>query len=370
MFKYILAICLIAAMSVTIAWIDVQSGGVKAPHQPQAERSTAGERIYATGIVEGATQDIELRPEQAGRVSEVLVAAGDHVEKGGVLLRLDGARQQREVALAEADLNLARAEAERIKNGARAEEREEAHALYCAAQSRLKQAEQTWQRIMPLRNERAISQQDADDQQAAVNTLRAELEAATARVMQIEAPAREDEMRAAEARVAAAQARLELARISLDKTELRAARAGRVLDVNVEPGEITGPDAGEPLVVLSDTSVVRVRAYVEELDAPKVQPGMQATITCDGLPDQQFTGYVTSVSPRMVRKSVFAERPGELYDTKVREVVLELQPTEELFVGLRVDISLQPSHEETGRETIDDSPTHEGAPDLAVDQAE
>jgi HlyD family secretion protein len=110
--------------------------------------------------------------------------------------------------------------------------------------------------------------------------------------------------------------------------------------VNVEAGEMTGPDAAQPLVVLADTSVVRVRAFVEELDAPRVQTGMTAQVTADGVPDKVFSGRVASVSPRMVPKSIYAERPGELYDTKVREVLIELEPNDQLIIGLRVDVTV------------------------------
>jgi hypothetical protein len=83
-----------------------------------------------------------------------------------------------------------------------------------------------------------------------------------------------------------------------------------------------------------------VRAFVEELDAPRVRLGMSAQVTADGLPDTTFAGRVVSISPRMATKPIHAERPQELYDTKVREVLLELEATE-LIVGLRVDVSFQ-----------------------------
>jgi multidrug resistance efflux pump len=343
MTKYLIAGGLITVMATTIAVIDLRSDESTATRQRTSESSSASGGIYATGIVEGASQDVELLPEQAGRIAEVLVAAGDEVKRGQVLLRLDSARQEREVALAEADRALALAELERLKNGARREEREEANALVRAAHARLIQAEQTWKRIQPLRHGDAITLQDVDNQQAAVDTSRAELEAARARLMQIEAPAREDEMRAAEARVAAAQAKLDLANINLTKTALCAPHRGRVLDVNVEAGEMTGPDAPHPLVVLADTTTIRVRAFVEELDAPRVRVGMEAEVKADGLPNTVFPGRVVSISPRMVAKSFFAERPGELYDTKVREVLLELAPNEQLILGLRVDVSFRES---------------------------
>jgi multidrug resistance efflux pump len=338
MIKIFIATGIIAATA-TIAMINVQSIGLAEPMVPVDDSPRRPGQIYASGIVEGRTEDIELRAEQVGRVEHVDVIPGQQVEAGEVVLRLDNSRQLQEVALAAADLELAQAELERLKNGARAEEREEAHALHRAAKSRLEQAKRTWLRIDQLRAQRAVSQQEADDQSALVDTLRAELEAATSRVNQIEAPARADEVRAATARVVAAQAGLDLAKIGLAKTELRAPCHGRVLDVNIERGELTGPDAAEPLVVMCDTTVVRVRAFVEELDAPSMKIGMQASVTADGLPEKKFIGRVVSVSPQMVEKTIDAGRPEELYDTKVREVIVELKEAEQLIVGLRVDVS-------------------------------
>ncbi len=339
MVKYGYIACLLAAMAVTISVINARSSDLAGGAHRVVDSQHATPTIYATGFVEGLTEDIQLRMEQVGRVTEVAVAAGDWVEPGMLLVKLDDSRQQQEVALAEANLEFAQAELERLKNGARADEREEAHAHYRSAQARLEQALRTWTRIEQLRSEKAVSQQEADDQQAAVDSLRGELEAAAARVRLIEAPARADEMRAATARVASAEASLELAKINVSKTELFAPRAGRVLDVNARLGELTGPDAAKPLVVLSDTSKVRVRAFVEELDAPRITIGMKASVTADGLAGQSFSGHVISISPRMDTKTIHADRAFELYDTKVREVLVELDTKEPLIVGLRVDVT-------------------------------
>ena len=99
------------------------------------------------------------------------------------------------------------------------------------------------------------------------------------------------------------------------------------------PGELTGPQATEPLVVVSDTSNVRVRAYVEELDAPRVCVGMSARITADGMPNASFTGTVISISPQMAGKSFHSDHPNELYDTKMREVLVELSDVQNSIVG-------------------------------------
>jgi HlyD family secretion protein len=338
MLKYAVVICVIIAVTGAISIIDARSTGVIAASQSADKRASRGGTIFATGIIEGATEAINLRAEQFGRVRDVLVTAGQWVDAGQVLVRLDDSGPQQDSACTSAKLELAKAELERVTNGARREERDEAHAHVRAAQARLDQAVRDLERIQSLWKEHAVTAQEADDHQALVATSRAELEAAEARARQIEAPARADELRAAVARVSAAQAELNLANIHRAKCEVRAPQRGRVLDRHVEPGELTGPDAHQPLVVLSDTSTVRVRAYVEELDAPRVRIGMSARVTADGLPNSSYTGRVVSVSPRMVSKVLHSDHPSEMYDSKTREVLLEMSDMSDPIMGLRVDV--------------------------------
>src|SRR5205085_11759522 len=111
-----------------------------------AQKDPAAYRIYAPGRIEGTTPDIELRCQLAGRIVEVLVHEGDLVEVGQVLLRLDDEQYQHELALAQAELDAAKAQKDRLLNGARVEERSEADALYRASLAELEQAENKWER--------------------------------------------------------------------------------------------------------------------------------------------------------------------------------------------------------------------------------
>jgi ABC exporter DevB family membrane fusion protein len=306
------------------------------------ERQVGPHLIFAQGRVEGATPQVELRFELAGRIEEILVAEGQIVQKGDVLGRIDDAEYRYDVALAAAEVDLAEAQLDRLLNGARPEERAEARALYSASQAELERARLTWDRTQQLRNARAVSQQDADDQRTRVLALTWEVEAAKSRLALLEAPARADEVAMAQARIDAAKAQVQLAHVQLERTSLRAPSAGQILRVNVEDGELTGPDSPEPAIVMVDTTKFQVRTFVEELDAPRVQVGMPATITADGLTDQKLTGVVTRVSPRMSPKSLLSDDPTERYDTKTREVWIELEDATDLVVGLRVDVSIVP----------------------------
>jgi len=335
MIKYTFLASFLGLIAASMAMLDSKSPRF-APNSPQPATLRS---IHATGIVEGATRDVQLRSEIVGRVVEVRAATGEVVEAGDVLVRLDDRRQRQLVEASRASLELAAAQLERLINGARATEREEAKALVEAKQAELNQAERTWDRIRGLQLQAAISPQEAEEHETAVNALRAGVAAAAARWQQLDAPARADEIREAQARVAVAEAELNLTQIGLENCELRAPSSGRVLDVDVELGELLSPDAAAPAVVLADTSRLRVRAFVEEIDAPRLHVGAPAEITADGLPDRVFKGAVESVSPRMSAKHLFSGSANELYDTKVREVLVALEESD-LLVGLRVDVVL------------------------------
>jgi len=83
---------------------------------------------------------------------------------------------------------------------------------------------------------------------------------------------------------------------------------------------------------------LRVRAFVEELDAPRVTLGAPVTITADGLSEEAFRGRVVSLSPRMAAKTLTTGRPDELHDSKTREVMVEVEGGVGLIMGLRVDV--------------------------------
>ena len=303
-------------------------------------------RIFAPGRVEGVTPEIELRPQTGGRVVAIAVSEGEFVQPGAVLMRLDDQVQRHEVALAASELERAKAQFERLENGARAEERAEAEALYRARLADMERARKKWNRIVKLRQANAVTQHELDEQQALVESLSSQAQAAQARLELVQAPARRDELRIARASVAAAKARWELARAQLKKTVLVAPSRGPVLQIHPQVGELAGPEDLFPSIILADTSGLRVRAFVEELDAPRVRRGMNAQVQADGLPNHPFEGHVQRISPRMGAKRLWSDRAREKLDTKIREVWIELDQSDGLVVGLRVDVTIDPESAE------------------------
>ncbi len=339
MFRFMILVLTIAAAAVLGFVIDAQS---RTPVE-HPERQIEPRTIFAMGRIEGVTEEIELRPQLAGRIEAIRVEEGQVVEKDAVLVELDDQQYRHEVAQAAAELELAKAQLEHLMTGARPEQRREAAAKHRVRAAELERAQLAWKRISELREAKAVAPQEADDHRLTVAALTAEVEAAKAQVDLIEAPPRQDEVHMDQARVEAAKARLELAKVQLDRTKLCAPIRGQVLKIDANPGELTGPESPQPIVVLADTSAFRVRAFVEEYDAPRVRIGMPAKIKADGIPGKEFSGKVVRFSPYMTRKELWSDLPSERYDTKTREVWIDLDRADGLVVGLRVEVAIDAS---------------------------
>ena len=76
-----------------------------------------------------------------------------------------------------------------------------------------------------------------------------------------------------------ARSELWLSIAELEKLTVRAPIASTVLQVNVKVGEVAGPTASQPLMLLGDLSRLRVRAELDEHDVGKIAEGDKAVVT-------------------------------------------------------------------------------------------
>ena len=339
---------LVIAMGVT----GIVAGGLVIQNQsrsiPQRPAATGGPAtIYAAGRIEAATEEIRLRPQLDGRILHLAVEQGQLVRQGDLLLQVDDAQYRHEVALAEAALRQHEAILARLVNGATREQREEAEAMYRASDAEVERAELTWKRIQRLREGRAVSQEEADNQRTLVTSLMAKRDAAKAHFSALTAPAREDEVAQERAQIAAAQSKLELAKVQLERTRLLAPSDGKILRVHVRrrthqqglPGAADRVRRYQPLSragVRRGTRLAESPGWpVGRRDGRRRAPGVVA-------------GRVTRLSPRMEPKQLFTNDPAEHFDVRTREIWIDLETADELLVGLRVDVSIEPAQPTTG----------------------
>jgi multidrug resistance efflux pump len=297
--------------------------------------------VAANGVVEGARPETALRTEVVGSIAAVHVRENQDVRKGDVLVELANDLQKEHVSRAKAEVEIARAELDRLKNGERAEKRQALRAVENSKHVLYKQAESELNRVKRLAQQRSASEEQLETAQFKTMQTKADWEQAAAERALVEAPARPDEVAAAEARLAAAEARLRVAQAELAKTRLLAPSDCRVLQTFAEPGEMAGPTSAQPILIVADLSKRRVRAFVEELDIAKVKVGQRAAVVADGLPGKEYKGTVSVVLTRMGKRAPLSDAPGEYKDVYYREVLIDLGfDADDLPTNLRVQVRI------------------------------
>ena len=291
--------------------------------------------VAGNGIVEPADRETKVAGQAPGRIAVVHVKEGDQVEVGQPLLELEAATERASLAAAEADLAAAEAELSRTLHGRIRQDIDAADADADAARARSELAKGSLERISKLADGGAATPDELDRARRSAEAEDMAFKAADARRSATLAGSRREDVLAARARVTGSKARRDQSRALLDRLTIRAPIAGEVLSLKVRAGEYYNPGSGEA-VVMGDTRVLRVRMDVEERDIGKIRKGLHAFITADAFPGQRFPGRVVEIGRRMGRKNIRTDDPVERIDTKILEVVIQLDKREALIPGLRV----------------------------------
>ena len=294
-------------------------------------------RVVAPGRVEPLSEEIKVGAEITGRLAAVPVDEGDRVVKGQILARLDSSDYQARVSEALAELHVRQADEQKLINGARAQERQEALAATQEAQAVAANARAEMDRRNRLLTTGDISRSDAEQTQREFAVAQARYEQAKEHYSFVDAAARTDDRKRAAAAIELAQAQLREAQSRLSKTVIRSPVTGVVLRRLRRAGESVSEAPDAPILVVADTSVLRVRVDVDESDVGNVRAGQKAYVTADAYGTRQFWGHVVRVGQTLGHKNLRTDAPSERIDTKILETLVELDGHPDLPIGLRVD---------------------------------
>jgi HlyD family secretion protein len=326
------AVIIIAGINFGI--VSARRVGPPANAAPAADRG--GIVAAGPGRVEAASEEVRVSAQVGGRLQTVLAEENDRVTAGQVLAMIDNAEYRARVASAEATLRLREAEARKVHNGARAQERRDAGAAVREAEAVVDNATADVGRRRDLFRDAVISRAELDNAEQAFGIARAKLDSARERLSLIDAGSREEDHARADAETALARAALDEARAVLEKTFVRAPIDGVVLRRHRRTGETVSTQFESPVVTIADRSRTRVRVDVDEVDVARLREGQPAYVTADAFGARRFSGRVVRVGQVLGRKNVRTDEPTERVDTKVLETLIELADGRELPLGLRV----------------------------------
>ncbi len=231
--------------------------------------AAAGSVLDASGYVV-ARREATVSSKLTGKVREILVEEGMRVEADQVIARLDDATQQAELALAQAQVESARAglqETEALLRGARLER----------------------DRLRDLAARKLTSTASVDAAEANFDSLAARLEFGRENVKVAERGAA-------------------LAQDSLENMTIRAPFGGMVVSKNAQPGEMISPvSAGggftrTGICTIVDMESLEIEVDVNEAYIQRVSSGQGVSATLDAYPDWQIPAEVIAIVPTADRQ--------------------------------------------------------------------
>ena len=301
--------------------------------------------VHSLGYLEPRSEVIRLAaPSSFGeqvRVDKLLVAEGDQVAAGSLVARLDNYdRRSAAVTEAEARVEVEVARLEQIEAGAKPGDLAAQRAMISRANAVLSEAKVDLARSERLVSRNAAPAAELDDAKLRVESAREELSHAEATLESL-AEVREVDVRQQQSQIAAAKAALITARAELETSEVRAPIDGRVLKINVRPGERIGD---EGILDLGDTSEMYAVAEVYEADLPRVEIGQRATVRLFTGAGETLEGEVAEIGLLVAKKDVLANDPVADTDARVVEVRVRLKPedarTVERLSNARVEVTI------------------------------
>jgi HlyD family secretion protein len=332
--------------------------GITEPVLPPAFNPAASpypSAIYAEGIVESAQTsgvNINIYPEVAGTVKEILVSEGQQVKAGQPLLRIDDSIQRATTEQQGSQAEAAEALLEELKAQPRKENLDVAEAQVVSAQATLKTAQDTLQKDQAAYeiDPRSVSKDALDSAINAAAVAKANLIVAKKQDDLTKAGAWIFDIRNQERQQHALARAYASSRALLGKYTLRASRDGVVLSINTIVGNYVSPQGSydaytqgaDPVITLgSSPSSLHVRCYVDEILVPRLPLGskMIAQMSIRGS-DVKIPLEFVRVQPYVSPKIELSDQRQERVDVRVLPVIFKIKQRANvnLYPGELVDV--------------------------------
>lgn len=342
--KYLSILLSIAGMAFAVYWVMI-SMRTPVPAGPLNEpaKNTFKKTIAGAGIIEAASRNISLAPPIPGTVDKIFVRENDLVKRGMPLYQIDSRDQRARLASSEAEIARARATLATAESeiGARHAVEEGSSATVEELKATLADAEQTVTANEQLYRAEVLPQRTYDSSVKTRDALRARLAAAEAQVVAARA-----QRLTAEARRNEAQAQLKVLEahrteiaVTLDRLVVTAPQDGRVLQINIKPGEFVSSSPQLSPILFGDTDLLQVRVDIDEYNASRVQAGSAAIAHLKGDADKKIALEFVRIDPYILPKKSLTGDNTERVDVRVLQIIYRFRPPEfPVYVGQQVDV--------------------------------
>jgi HlyD family secretion protein len=324
----------VAAAIGIVTWVSINQankGVVTVQTAKVAKLDSLVSQVTASGEVKPTTYT-NITAQGFGRITDILVREGDHIQKGERLLLQDNVQANADVQAQDAAINSSESGVEAADASYKATQ-----ADLAMQEANLEKAKLDYDRGVGLYKDGLVAKQDFDQRKTTYDAAVATVAASRARML-----AQKAELDQVRSQLVQGKAVLVHTKDVLSKTTYVSPINGIVSYLPVRMGEYVVPGiqnaTGSFLMTLSDMSTVTSEVKVDETDIVNVKIGQDADVTIDAVPGKVFKGKVTEIgSQAVLRTSGLATTQSTTSNQEAKDfkVVVTLEnPPDNLRPGL------------------------------------
>jgi RND family efflux transporter MFP subunit len=267
--------------------------------------SPYSDAVWGTGIIEASSKNIGVGSHLSGIIAKLFVTEGDEVKEGAPLFQLDDREAQSEYKT-------------------RASAVDAAEANLQGAGVTLRDREDQLHRLQGLKEGIEISKEKL--QQAIFAVDKAKTDQAQAK-----------------AQLEMARAEKETAGVTLDQMTVYAPSTGRIMKINIQPGEfVTAGSTPEPPVLMGNDRPLYLRVSIDENDLWRFDPKSPAKASLRSHKDIEVPLVFVRVEPYVMPKEQLNNSPSERVDTRVLQVIYRIDADNPaLYIGQQMDVFIE-----------------------------
>lgn len=298
--RFLKRIVLVAVFAGTIFWFKFAP--IKVITHPVQQGAIVVE-VMGTGTLE-ARVEVTISPKISDRIAEILVDQGDLVTADDLLIRLDDEELKQQVAIAQANVEMATAAIRRLNI-----DKDRATAIF-------EQARKTDARIQRLVPSNAATQDQADKTTEALTLSIAGIASAEASIVE------------GQEKLVVAEKTLQYQQARLADTEIKAPFDGLIVKRNRESGDVVVP--GSSILTLISMKELWINAWIDETEMAKLEAQQIARVVFRSEPEHSYPGAVV--------------RLGKEADRETREFIVDvsvLEMAKNWAVGQRAEVFIE-----------------------------
>jgi len=271
--------------------------------------------VVGIANVEPLQRILTLTPEANGIVKKIFIEINQKVKKGAVLFVLDNETEMAQFHQAQSKLATQTSVIEKNKVALK------------TAETNFNNAKTNLDRSKKLFESNAITTKQLEDEQLNFETKNLQFESSKSDLQQ------------AQKRLAELQSDVEYYQTILNKKTIKAPLDGTILSVDTKLG--SNVSTATALSDFAPDGAVMAITEIDELFADKIKIGQSAYVRAQGDTIILAKGKVILAAPYLRKKSLFSDKVDNLEDRRVREVRVQLDSTESLLIGSRVECIIE-----------------------------